>query len=373
MTKKNPPRIQKYIQKQPTDMIIENYLNKQFYLYEIDNNLEILQKVKIPKKIFKDFVRSFYRWEFDVFMPFRLNRDDLDFFKSQIGFEKLDVDTCVDVFLNVKYISISFDKNQIYTKDISFRELQNFSHLIPKEFFPDCRERVEELKIISRILKKEDLKKVYFIGKGFNLDLEFEDDYERIAIKESIYPELINEFSYVYKPTIDDINYLIKNNIIRDDIINKNYKEIILGYQSPQYSKLKDINIILQYDGYFEIHHLNNIQRKLLAKYFYKPLPSDHFYLGVLQVSENSFIIPAPKVYLLVRNEGGYVIKIVFFPSKFNLNELIKIFGIRKTTKVITSDEFFCPNEKQLIKISKIIESDILFDSSYDYLVGVTY
>lgn len=62
MIKKNPPRIQKYIQKQPTDMIIENYLNKQFYLYEIDNNLEILQKVKIPKKIFKDFVKSFYRW-----------------------------------------------------------------------------------------------------------------------------------------------------------------------------------------------------------------------------------------------------------------------------------------------------------------------
>lgn len=107
-------------------MIIENYLNKQFYLYEIDNNLEILQKVKIPKKIFKDFVKSFYRWEFDSFMPFRLNRDDLDFFKSQIGFEKLDVDTCVDVFLNVKYISISFDKNQIYTKDISLENYKIF-------------------------------------------------------------------------------------------------------------------------------------------------------------------------------------------------------------------------------------------------------
>lgn len=373
MTKKSPPRIQKYIQKQPTDMTIRNYLNKQFYLYEIDNNLGILQKVKIPKKIFRDFVKSFYRWEFDAFMPFRLNRDDLNFFKSQIGFEKLDVDTCVDIFLNVEYISISFDKNQIYTKGVSFRELQNFSHLMPKEFFPDCIECVEELKIISRIIKEEGFKKVYFIGKGFHLDLKVEDDYERFVIKESIYPELINEFSYVYKPTIDDINYLIKNNIIRDDIINKNYKQIILGCQSPQYSKLKDINIVLQYDGYFKIYHLNNIHRQLIAKYFYKPLPIDHFYLGVLQVSENSFIIPAPKVYLLIHNEVGYIIKIVFFPSKFNLNELIKIFGIRKTIEVITSDEFFYPNEKQLIKISKIIKSDILFDDSNYYEVGVTF
>lgn len=373
MIKKNPPRIQTYIQKQPTDMIIENYLNKQFYLYEIDNNLEILQKVKIPKKIFKDFVKSFYRWEFDSFMPFRLNRDDLDFFKSQMGFEKLDVDTCVDVFLNVKYISISFDKNKIYTKGISLRELQNFSHLIPKEFFPDCIERVEELKIISRIIKEEGFKKVYFISKIFHLDLEVEDDYERVMIKESIYPELINEFSYVYRPSIDDINYLIKNNIIRDDIINKNYKEIILGCQSPRYSKLKDINLALQYDGYFKIYHLSNIHRQLIAKYLYKPLPIDHFYLGVLQVSENSFIIPLPKVYLLIYNKEGCIIKIVFFPSKFNLNELIKIFGIRKTTKVITSDEFFYANKKQLMKISKIIKSDILFDDSNDYVVGVTF
>ncbi|MDO7252688.1 hypothetical protein [Helicobacter cappadocius] len=378
MIKKNPLIIPRYIQKQPIDLLIENYLNKQFYLYEIDNDLEILQKVKIPKDIFKNFVAFFSRWEFDVFMPFRLNQDDLDFFKSQIGFVKLDVDSCVDVFLNSQYVNISFDNNQIHIEAIPFSKLQTFSELIPKEFFPQYRECDEELKIISKIIKEEGFHKTYFIGRSLHLDFIYksEDSYKRTIIKNNIYPKLLREFSYVYKPSVEQIDDfirggVIKNSFIVDNFINNNYDELSLGYEGPRYAKTNNINLILQYNNYFKIYKLSNMQRKLIKKYFYKPLPSDHFYLGILQISENSFIIPTPKAYLQIYNEGGYLIMTIFFPSNFDLNELIKIFGMKKTREVLTSDSKLYPDKKQLLKISKIIKFDYLDD--YYYELGVTF
>lgn len=78
----------------------KEYLKHQFFIYEIDKDLNILQKVKIPKSIFKIFVQTYPRYEFWVLMAFRLNQDDLAFFKSHCNFSPINPQNCFDVFQN---------------------------------------------------------------------------------------------------------------------------------------------------------------------------------------------------------------------------------------------------------------------------------
>lgn len=376
--------------KQPLNIALSHFSNQQFYIYEIDDNLRVLQKIKIPKPIFKNFIKNFSRWEFECFMAFRLNDDDLEFFKSQINFYRISPYSCIDVFISCHHSYICFDKDKIFMRKILYKEKKVIGKLckniVKFEYFPECRTQKQELKLISNIIQKDGFGKVYFIENRLKIYFHIDEIRKHIfEIDDFIYPKLLNEFNFFYKPTkidLDNIQTFLpdKIKVYCTKFLSKyDYTKIELGYNADPTSP--NFKLILQYDNYFEVFNPTSSQKNELEKYFYKPTPNDNLLLGILELSDNKLIIPYPRLYCFVyknrNSSSSYVdddelIDFFFFQDDFDINHLVKILGMKKTKKLMTySYRRISLNKKQLLSILKIINIPPIENAYYE--LGVNY
>ncbi|PAF44757.1 hypothetical protein [Helicobacter sp. 11S02596-1] len=358
-----------YIAKQPLDIPLGSFLNQHFYLYEIADNFKILQKKKIPKAIFEDFIQNSPRWEFKNFMAFRLNDKDIKFFKSNIGFSQINPYSCVDIFTSCAYVNVRIDKGKVFSIKKRRQDIiKLYKNIVPCEFFPECRTQKRELKIISSIIKKDGFRKIYFINNKLNLFL-YKDDFNCniLSLSDCVYQYLLKKFKYFYTPTEDELGYIFKS--LPKKFPATDYKRISMGYDVP--TKPKDFKLVLQYRHHFEIFTPTLSQAQKIQEYFYKPLPNNNLFLGILKLSNNEFIIPCPKIYCNIYDKDYILIDLFFLPDNFKLHQLVDIIGIIKFKKIISLDKTINLSKKEFSLLLNYI--NIYFIKGQYYELGISY
>ena len=114
--------------------------------------LNIVQKVKIPKHIFQDYVKKFDRWEFEALRPFRLRHEDIIYFAKYCNFHPLNPEeNCVDVFVDIQNYSLIDIPSRKITK-ISREFFQQSCKKIYKEYLDTLD--LHSLKILAQIFDR---------------------------------------------------------------------------------------------------------------------------------------------------------------------------------------------------------------------------
>lgn len=323
---------------EPLDFPIYKCLDKQFYLYEFDSDLRILQKVKIPKSIFREFVEKYPNEFFYYYMAFRLNEKEIEFFGKTCGFKKIISHSVVDIFVNAEYCILDFNNNVPAITKPKNSDIEKVKHIIPKEFFPENKNNKNDLEIISKITNKCYIKSVYFIVDKLILSISYADNQNSFIIKDiDSFTKLSSNFTYFHKLNREIAQGILKSNGY-DFVIPKNCDDILFGF-SRACSDL-EFAIALQYEDSFEIFVPNETQAKELIKYFYQPLPNGNLLLYVYHFGKHKYFIPKPKTYCIIFDSEYNILETLYLPL-LNIHNLAKIIGQKKIENYIKNGEPF--------------------------------
>lgn len=308
----------------PSYMKIENLaLKEQFFIYEFDTILNIVQKVKIPKHIFQDYVKKFNRWEFEALRPFRLRHEDIAYFTKHCNFYPLDPEkNCIDVFVDMQDYSLI---------DIPCRKVTKIS----REFFQQsCKKNYKEypdtldlhsLKILAQILDRPIPQNAFFTEEKLHLSIMQNEDIFSFQLKETnLYNKLFfNHFEYFFKIGFRETMLFLQENDIDFKLSKEAESEV--GYSIADTTR--NIQVVLQYDKHFEIYVPNKKQKAILERFFYKPLPNMNFFLGVYALGGGKYI--APNLYFNIYDqiESNDYRRLKFDLDLFSNNTLKKIFS----------------------------------------------
>ncbi len=298
-------------------------LGHQFCIYEFDKNLNILQKIKIPHSVFKNFVEKFPRWEFESLMAFRLNQEEIDFFSKYCVFKPFDLKNCVDIFLeNISYYLFNLLEQKLMP--ISREYFQNVCKNFPREYPSDLNQ--DALQMLSAIIQKKMPNQMFFTPKDLILDIYQNDESYFFEIQnKALYEHLFTQFTWRHQ-----IDFQTAMLFLKEEKINFNLSKeakITIGYSIAD--DIKMIQIILQYEKHFEIYHPTRRQRKIIEELFYKALPNTNFLLGVYPLQKGQYLMPQIYINLYEDKEEGKD----FYALEFNP----KLFSKQTLKRMLTS------------------------------------
>lgn len=305
-------------------------LKEQFFIYEFDRMLNILQKVKIPKHIFRNFVEQSDRWEFESFMPFRLRYEDIIYFEKHCGFRPFNLEEhCIDVFVDIQDYSL-IDISQKKLTKVSREFFQSSCKNVFREY-PDFLDPYS-LRILAKILNKPIPQNAFFTEKNLSLQITQDEDSFLFHLKHTnLYNKLFrHKFQYFFKPSFDDTMLFLQENGI-DFALSKEAKSMV-GY-SIAYTE-RNIQVVLQYDEFFEICHPSKKQQANLERLFYKPLPNMNFFLGAYGLGGGRCIVPNLYFNLYGDEEEDEYYRLKFDLELVSINTLKKMFFLPKGFRV---------------------------------------
>ncbi|WP_305863107.1 hypothetical protein [Helicobacter cholecystus] len=305
----------------PSYIGIKNFISKkQFFIYEFDTMLNILQKVKIPKEIFKDYVQKFDHWEFESLRPFRLNRDGIAYFVKHCNFKPINADeNCIDVYIDMQSYSLIDIPNKKITK-VSREFFQHSCKKVFREYPHDLD--LHSLRMIAQILNQPLPKNIFLTEKHLSLCIQQDEDIFSFKLQSSkLYKKIFNyQFKYFYNLSLNETLLFLQENNINFEL-SKDAKSSI-GYNIADTKR--DIQVIFQYDEHFEIHIPNKKQQITLERLFYKPLPNMNFFLVGYALGKERYI--TPNLYFNLYGDNKYY-RIKFNLNLFSVNTLKKIFS----------------------------------------------
>lgn len=296
---------------------------KQFFIYEFDTMLNIVQKVKIPKHIFQDYVKKFNRWEFEALRPFRLGCEDIAYFTKHCNFYPLDPEkNCIDVFIDIQDYSLI---------DIPYRKITKIS----REFFKQsCKKIYKEypdtldshsLKILAQILDRPMPQNAFFTEKILHLSIMQNENIFSFRLKKTnLYDNLFSkQFEHFFKIGFRETMLFLQENDIDFKLSKEAESEV--GYSIADTAR--NIQVVLQYDKHFEICIPDKKQKVVLEHFFYKPLPNMNFFLGVYALGGGKYI--APNLYFNIYDQikSNDYRRLKFDLNLFSNKTLKKIFS----------------------------------------------
>lgn len=283
---------------QPSDVYSsKEYLKHQFFIYEIDKDLNILQKVKIPKSIFKIFVQTYPRYEFWALMAFRLKQDDLAFFKSHCNFSPINPQNCFDVFTDLpEYVEL--DLSTMSLKTISREDFRKVCKSFPREYPRELDAFM--LEKLQSMIHKPKIENAFFIESRLSLTFETKEDYFSFSSNNNkIYERLFSHFKFFHSLPIEESLEILKE--LKIDFIPPEDASFSLGYSYA--GDIKTIKIALQYSDHFEIYRPTPSQRKALEEEFYRPIPNTNLLLGAYLLDRQKLLMPRPHFDFYVCDE----------------------------------------------------------------------